>query len=475
MAQPKIPKIGTSRKRTIELEPFISYNHPTCENALLTADSIIKQWKLDRYKISKNVISNPENVWNGIPFTEDCTCTIRNNVNELNTDQTVCIGCKTLRKICEKNNICYEKTFRVLVGSFRGMNLNAIRISNSRVFSNYQICDKPIEVGRHIMDRHSLMGVCESSFSSFMQNSVFYKYMGSKIGHQLIVSFLMQSEMKKIQMLNIPSPRWVYSCNNTVNLVREVADYFGTQLNEIYESRRDSYSITKSIFIQLVAILHFLNEYAFTHGEPIIDYLQFFIRNHDFSYNGLEFNSPIVLVINPSGSASLSIKNKLGNNIRIYHPGNEIEQRYEIWDLINLEIKPVLSLSSTSGSCYIRESTSVNVNPCEASYLSKRVVTYKINHDYDMFKKYVNTLGVPLFYSSFDLYSFLCELMKIEKFRLDVIQNESLLNIWKQLWIPEELNDVMTNLNDLNLINYHLRCDALNVIWESLKISFNVL
>ena len=119
-------------------------------------------------------------------------------------------------------------------------------------------------------------------------------------------------------------------------------------------------------------------------------------------------------------------------------------------------------------------------NGCANLYLNNRTMCYKIGKNTLSFTSYVRHLGIPLFYSSFDVYSFFISLMTNDTFYNTVLENNCLKSIWEQLWNPDQYEDMMedfelfrgkgiyTYQNNVDFLSkYFLRCDALTITRES--------
>ncbi len=193
-------------------------------------------------------------------------------------------------------------------------------------------------------------------------------------------------------------------------------------------------------------------------------------------YEGVDIKSRTTLSISPSGFSSIS-----SGKMRIYHPGG-IAQKSRIHDhLPQIEVKPFLTSNKGGGCKKCVESNTLDEKHCTDYYSRVRAVGYKIR-DKNSFIPYIRHLGIPLFYSSFDLYAFFISLMCSSNFYEEVMTDSLLLQIWQQLWIPSEYDIMMAsfvtfrlqeNMN-FNLIldflsSYHLRCDALECTWNSIK------
>ena len=98
---------------------------------------------------------------------------------------------------------------------------------------------------------------------------------------------------------------------------------------------------------------------------------------------------------------------------------------------------------------------------------------------------YLQHMGVPLYQSSFDAYSFMVLLMSEPVFYRTVKADLKLSEIWESMWMPEEYEDVIQGLENLHrtdkditalqivqfLSRFRLRCDGIEMVWQQLRRS----
>lgn len=101
---------------------------------------------------------------------------------------------------------------------------------------------------------------------------------------------------------------------------------------------------------------------------------------------------------------------------------------------------------------------------------------------FNMLFLYMQHLGIPLYQSSFDIYSFMTLLMSNRAFYGGVSEDAIIFEIWKSMWLPSEFNDVNISMRDFHvyetmtkldivkfLSKYQLRCDVNSLLWQSLQ------
>lgn len=307
-------------------------------------------------------------------------------------------------------------------------------------------------------------------------------------------------------------------------------------------------SLIRGLVGQLVTCLHSLSEADFIHGEPSLASLGFVNKSTSYTYNGTNISCPVVLVIVPSSQSSISTVDSEGQRHRFYNAGKILVKDLKGDHLPVQEIAPFLARQGTprgtnscaqakqgfksnmapsptatpekspvSGDPLLRKGLSPReagqqglnprfaregqicvkdarsqrfTNPCLPELVECIVMGYRIGGCDELFTIYLRNLGVPLFQSSFDLYMFFTSLMAESVFYHGVIGDPVSLNIWKNLWHPQEYETVMSSLvafhheqrvetpsfkDILTLLKpFILRCDALENTWRQVREEFQI-
>jgi hypothetical protein len=458
-----------SEKKIIEDVSYISHNWPLM---ILSADDIIMRWRFDRKNLIKKVLTHQQNIWYGtFPMDTTCKCQLVKRKAFLPSS---CGGCNILSRLFHNGEIDFEP-FNISVGKYKGNSYVIKRIENVNELTPYRLSILPHTLGTQIIDEYKDMGICESTFPSFV-NEVDFLTSG-RVENYVFISSFIENEMQKRFFPYGPTFRWICLCEKGVNIVEEVTD-------TVKKVVRDKFmqSDAKGIFIQLVSILHMLNRYAFTHGDASCKYINFFKDSVSYTYDDFLINSDVGISINPSNYSAISAIDNENNIIRLYN-GNERNIPF-----FPVEIRPFISYSSLSPlSCQCKlnkeNRNTKDVVLCTESYLQLKTIAYKIK-DVDNFIHYTRHLGIPFFYSSLDLYLFTFSLLLHPEFFFSFTENPQLLILWKQLWLPTEYDEVMTLVREnqgkeLNfssllslIIPFYLRCDALSITWYSIKQLF---
>lgn len=423
----------------------------------LSADQIINKWKMDRNRYA----SLEEVCCNNL-----CQCDYKHGF----VGKKSCDCCKLLSRLFPQGTIIPNSPFEIKVGTNIGKKF-ILNIYEKTSFNGYSEQTKPISIGNDILNKYENMNLCENKLASFMNNIV-YLSTSSFLENYVTISSIIEKEFTNDNFPIELKLKWAYNCRNSINIVEEIPSLGkkGFPTKNLYISNKKD--ISYKILLQLIAVLHKLNNYAFTHGEPDIDYLSFWNKPVNFEYDGKTIKSSFSLSINPSGFSSISLK----DNKRLYYTGNIITEAITYQNLPIITARPIL----TKNKSKLKSCSSNNNIDCITDYLQNRVIVYKINKN--TFISHVRHLGIPLFYSSFDFYAFFVQLMCYNEFYNEITNDDDLNNIWESLWVPEEYNDFSDKFAEFKkaknfsfaavlelLSNYSLRCDILDFAWEKIK------
>lgn len=122
-------------------------------------------------------------------------------------------------------------------------------------------------------------------------------------------------------------------------------------------------------------------------------------------------------------------------------------------------------------------------------------VVYTLNPNTDVLFLHLQHLGIPLYQSSFDLYTLWFMLMTVPEFYRSVKKSPILIRVWEELWLPEQYDQVEIQIKKFwpkekddtescsvgkegtfsrgeiakVLGTFKLRCNAVDTAWAMLK------
>ncbi|CAH6418847.1 Hypothetical protein POVN_LOCUS571 [uncultured virus] len=486
----------------------LSYQTIACESKLRSADQIITRWSKDRHQLARAVtsgaIAHPTK--DILAKSGTCACQMSKKRKAF-VDNGACVGCDLLSRLFRNGEITTATPFVVQVGAFTGHRFVAKNFKGGlevvKGFAGYEETSYPAKVGAELLQLLSSMQACETSFSEHIKNTVFWACKGSQVEHYMTVSSFMENELNKARLPTTPVFRWAFMCQDDIDVVDEVPSLSRgtlaeiTSISEYIETPRSptarssptlplTNETMRGLLRQLISTLKFFSGYVFTHGSPSLHSLGFSKTPAAYIYDDVKVTSPVGLHVIPSGTSSFSAVKPDGTTLRLYHPGTSFHTSVDYKMLPRITVAPCFGYKGAAcgeSKCVAASETTV---PCLAEYASLRVITYKIGASPAGFAKYVQHLGIPLFYSSFDVYAFWMALMCEEAFYLAVQNDTQILRIWKQLFLPDEYDALMADVRSLRqrtstatspsseellerLAKYHLRCDALEHTWQLLK------
>jgi hypothetical protein len=471
--------------------PLIKYSDILCEGTLHSADQIINRWNIDRYLLAKSVSTTHlvDPFSNILSKDDSCKCQLGIGGKPFTLPKT-CAGCLISSRLYHKGDIIPDQEFTINFGTHVGLKLKLITfkkgINLSCGLKGYSISKLNQHDRSQIIQELSQMRACENSFNIHVQNTIFWESEGA-LDQYIMVSSFLEHEFEKVGIPVTPIFKWAFQCDCNINIIDEVPSLGRGTFDEIRAENKYLSNkflipeISEGIILQLVSTLHFLSTYAFVHSNPCLHYLGFSKTPVNYIYDGVTISSKIGLRLIPSGCSSISAADDK-EIIRIYHPGSLLIQSADYTQVPKIETMPFITLNNSSSKCSsTKKSKKLLNNPCMSEYLNISTVCYKIGN-VNNFEHYIRHLGIPLFYSSFDLYCFFTALMCEELF-YNSVKGSKLANLWKKLWLPNEYSDMMINLRIFQekkeppqfkkilifLSKYYLRCDAVNFIWAELK------
>ena len=229
-------------------------------------------------------------------------------------------------------------------------------------------------------------------------------------------------------------------------------------------------NVARELLQQLFTTLRILRSYDFSHGETSSRSLLFHDEPVNYSYDGMEVRSEFTLKIADFSKSGITIKGINNSLLRLYNRSEMAENQIEA-----VPYRPLIQLVKffpyTSEGKHERPSTHVIYRLSNSSSYIK----------YNLMFIYLQHMGVPLYQSSFDAYSYMIMLMSNKAFYGAVMEDTKLFSIWRSMWLPEEFDDVLdkirilhsgeiTPMKILSFLSKHgLRCDCTEMVWTSLR------
>ena len=170
----------------------------------------------------------------------------------------------------------------------------------------------------------------------------------------------------------------------------------------------------------------------FIHGKPSIKYVSYV--GEKIVLNSVTY--PLKIVINLSPYSSVVYDNKRFVALeeeKIFNYGFPIEK-------VNVFI---------NGSKNYYNHSNLSLEYDELSLLF-----YKIGKMSKNFNKMRNNYGIPVCYQSFDFICFIISFMKDKYFYKSFQESERLMEIWKLLWVPDEYDKLMKDIEELKVNSY---------------------
>lgn len=485
------PPLGSSPVSTL------AYTDLECDKQLLSADQIISRWDFDRHQLARNVDSSKlANPWKNV-VPQDYLCKCHLGKEHKSYEDGSCAGCAVGSRLFHREMMKLEEPFTIQAGSYKDHKM--IIYSQSGHLAGYTVDKYAKQSAIDVLGHLSNLDLCTPSLNKNVNDMTFWACKGSPQEHYILVSAFLQNELHKNGLPYELSFRWVFQCRDTFNIVESIHPLGTGTLKELVKNgeylemprsptARSSPTVPfntkviRGIIFQLAATLKAYGEYILTHGDASIYNLAFCKTPISYEYAGLKVESPLTLYVIPSNNTSLSTIDNKDQLIRIFHPGSKLHQVIDIKMLPQIEVMPILGAKEIE-TCLPTDDLTEFQNPCTEEYLQNEIMTYKLNPT--SYQAYVRNLGIPLFEGSYDLYAFWAGLMCEDVFYTGIKKDKQLMDVWQDLFDYKEYEDMMNDLkllrqrpaNEISptsdellevLSKYHLRCDALNHVWNQL-------
>jgi hypothetical protein len=353
-------------------------------------------------------------------------------------------------------------------------------------------------------------------------------YLGTDLfTNNMLINFYLGEELMKKKMPHILSTHISFVCNDKGYNINEYLDIGSIEnfqeFPEFLESNGKpsptakaddklplTFSVVKSIIMQLFSALHCLRNYDFSHGSPSNDSLKFNKEVVSYVYEGIHISGPITLKFLDFSTSGCTVVRDNGKNfLRLYSKSvvadEELKKRvYQpIIETVSLnkgkdvfgekEEKDVFGMSRQNETFQKEEKDVFGMARQNETFQKEenenRVTVYKLKNPCKCLKAsilfmYKKHLGLPVFTASFDAYAFMTVLMTERSFYSTVMSNPLLQKFWRSMWLNEDefqvINDRVKEFHekpekiDISKIlkilsDLSLRCDMIDFGWNMIK------
>lgn len=459
----------------------VDYNNINCLNSLCSAEEIIDRIKYDSPIIFKKIQNGNLDLTASLPVDEDCLCNMgwgkRPYVNRY-----FCIGCEMIRRLTDSVKVPESRTLHILVGKYKNKQITIREIEGK--FENYTPNLDYQDLFNKFSENEYKLGLMDPMFSGVFKNTRMMS-VESETTNYIMTCIFMYNKILKYKLPNTPIYDWSFYCKDVIKILESNSlGYSG--LLEIESFRKKNRTaiahttlnpltlpVVTGILKQLVYLLHFMCKYSFIHGEPNIKHFRFTEKDINVKYEGISIESPVVLHLQPCNNSSFNVYTDTGMTYRLAYKNS----LYKSFD----EFYPVeftdFTINTEQGESVIKKDIPM------LPELSERLIRcYKVGSKLPEFLALTTSYGLPLLHSSFEFYCFLISLLCEDTFYSTFILNDSLVNIWKDLWKVSEYEDVMKELTKLKLeidveqveiyklvSSFTLRADSLNYFWNNIS------
>lgn len=435
--------------------------------------------------------SSPVEKKDEVTLTEQILKEWKINIGKILTDFLDKLSCENIEIVLQKDDYCSTKGMKKMdirmrnqmcknCGQIMALVPNICKVDEINKFfvgpiedTNFTISTYPFFNTKYVKNKQMNKNFFEQEISQYIQ---FVKDPATRYSiddlnfHYCFVNLLAIYNFARKNVKFTHSLLNIYNCSNSLICVEKenikLYDFFTNSkwiksyspLASSANKKEITQDITKDILKQIILQLYFLSTYSFVHGEPSVNNIYIEEKDVTSSFQGIYVKSQISANIKMSKYSSMTIK-------------NDKKETINVSPLINTDYIPMLFENI---DFEVGESFNTSKNKLHSdSYMSKRIVFYKIGYRKESFLGNVRKYSLHGISKSFDVVMFICSIMSIDIFYYSVLNSPQLEEIWKGLFMKKEYENINIDIlktkytfEDLYtfMCKYHIRTDALEYL-----------
>jgi len=401
----------------------------------------------------------------------------------------MCPQCKNMSRLIDFNKGGIDRPFYIEYGNMNGSQLIVKEYNVTNLYSHlYTSTPNSVTKALNIYTQDGCFNV-ETTIEEYYA----YKHLNSDpFTNNILINWYIQDKLVTGEGLpHIVTMYNAFSCKNNgfsvyehpdIGTMRHLQEHQNFLIHQgkpsptakMTDSEPLSKDIVKGVVYSLFSTLKSLQKYKFSHGCPSSQNILFKDSPCSYMYDGVHVECPITLQITDFQYSGITINNEL----RVYTTNviaNEILQASRnssnIMDII--VTTPYSNLNDKSNDLYQTNKTVFYKLKDPNKHLSETIIY-----------KYIKSLGLPIYLSSFDIYAWMIVLMTEKSFYDTLVKDRKLYKLWRNMWLPEEFSTVQAIILSLHetedptnsidkiikiLAGLSLRCDMINYGWNMIK------
>ena len=414
-----------------------------------------------------------------------------NIINEGVINFHTCPQCKNMKRLLDFSKTKIGEPFLIECGSSVG---DKLVIVETKINKLYAIKESPPKSVQKLLNNPHIINLsrCSAGCLGGLKDTCIIKdynnitYLGlDPYTNNMLINWYLNKKLSEVKMSNIINMHIGYVCSGSGYSMYEYPDIGRVRhLQEYPQFLKDdgrpsptatadtkvplSKDVVKGIISQLFAVLSFLRKYDFSHGDPSSRSVLFKNVPCSYIYDGVHVDSPITLKLCDLHHSGITVNNK----IRLYNKSVIADE-----EILKKSYKPIID--------------TVTITPFSFSDDSDKndITIYRLK-DPNKYPKesimfmYIKHLGLPIYQSSFDAYSFMISLMTDRSFYATVMSDEFTYLLWREMWLPEEFDIIQEKIRKSHksadpasrvdkvlriLSDLGLRCDMIDHGWDMIK------
>lgn len=465
-------------------------------------DNMLQQFSQDRQKIVTLLEKDPDTLiktlWTPFsPLCNDGKClfnmgkTIKHYslderingqiiTNEGYINYYMCPQCVNMSRLIDFTKGGLGKRFTLECGKQAGQSLI---VMESKINRTYMVKETPPKTVQKLLNSHHMKSLSKCSCSNHDYTCM--SYLGlDPFTNNIFINWYLNYQLDCLGIPNLIHMHIAYQCRENGYSLYEYPDIGRIRhLQEYPEllhhcgrpsptSKADdktplSNEVVEGILKQLMATMHALQKYDFSHGGPSSRNILFKNEPCAYMYDGVHIDCPVTIKITDLHNAGITI-----NNIRLYNKSVIADE-----EIMRKDFKPVI------------ETVEITPFSFDRSAKPEKHTVYKLQDPNKNLKEtilfmYIKHLGLPIYQSSFDTYAYMIVLMAERSCYTTVMNNTKLYKFWRNMWLPRDFetiqdrilklhktSDPVTQVDKILRVIYglSLKCNLISTAWEEIK------
>lgn len=353
----------------------------------------------------------------------------------------MCPQCKNMSRLIDFNKGGIDRPFYIEYGNMNGEQMIVKEYNITNLYTHLYT-STPKSVSRAIN-----MCTLDKNIDKYQ----LYKYLNSDpFTNNILINWYIQDKLTEEGIPHIVTMYNAFSCKNSgfsvyenpdIGTMRHLQEHQNFLIHQgkpsptakMTDTEPLSKDIVKGVIYSLFSTLKSLQKYKFSHGCPSSKNILFKDTPCSYLHDGVHIECPITLQITDFSHSGITIN----NNLRIYTRNIIADEIIQNRNLNNI-IDTVVTTPYSGENKKCNKTTFYKLKD-PYKYLSETIIY-----------KYIKSLGLPIYLSSFDIYAWMIVLMTEKSFYETLMNDKGLYKLWRNMWLPREFESIQTKIVGLH-------------------------